>query len=70
MIKVQGQPRKIVLKTPFPKITTAKWTGGVVEVVEHLLCKYEAMSPNPQNPCPTKNQTKPKKKKKNKGIFP
>jgi hypothetical protein len=28
-ILIQGQPVEIVLKTPFSKITTAKWTGGV-----------------------------------------
>jgi hypothetical protein len=33
-----GQPRQVVCKTPTPKITRAKWTGGVAQVVEHLLC--------------------------------
>jgi hypothetical protein len=28
-IKVCGQFRRIVLKTPSPKITRAKWAGGV-----------------------------------------
>jgi hypothetical protein len=27
--------------------TRAKWTGGVAKVVEHLLCKCEALSSNP-----------------------
>jgi hypothetical protein len=27
--------------------TRAKWTGGVAHMVEHLLCKYEALSLNP-----------------------
>jgi hypothetical protein len=29
---------------PISKITRAKWTGGVAEVVESLLCKCEALS--------------------------
>jgi hypothetical protein len=29
------------------KITRAKWTGGLAQVVEWLLCKYEAPSSNP-----------------------
>jgi hypothetical protein len=29
------------------KITRAKWTGSVAKVVEHLLCKCEALSSNP-----------------------
>jgi hypothetical protein len=32
---------------PISKISRAKQTGGVVEVVEHLLCKNEALSSNP-----------------------
>jgi hypothetical protein len=45
-IVVQGQPRALI-----SKITTANWTGGVVQVVEHLLCKREALS---SSPSPTK----------------
>jgi hypothetical protein len=30
-IKVQGEPGQIVHTTPTPKITTAKWTGGVAQ---------------------------------------
>jgi hypothetical protein len=41
---------------PISKITRAKWTGNVVQTVEHLLCKHEALSPNPSTP--------PKKKTK------
>jgi hypothetical protein len=37
-ITVQGQPRKRVQETPpISKITREKWTGGVAQVVEHLL---------------------------------
>jgi hypothetical protein len=28
------------------KITRAKWTGGVAQAVEHLLCKPEVLSSN------------------------
>jgi hypothetical protein len=28
---------------PISKITRAKWTGGVVQVVEHLLCKCKGV---------------------------
>jgi hypothetical protein len=35
-----------------------KWTGGVTEEVEHLLCKYKALS---SNPTPTKNPNNFKK---------
>jgi hypothetical protein len=37
-IEVLGQPQQIVLET-ISKITRAKWTGGMAQVVEHLLCK-------------------------------
>jgi hypothetical protein len=30
------------------KITRGKWTGGVVQVVEYLPCKHEALSSAPQ----------------------
>jgi hypothetical protein len=38
-IAVQGLPRQIVHETPISKITWAKWTGGVDQVVECLLCE-------------------------------
>jgi hypothetical protein len=41
---------------PISKITRAKWTGGMVQAVEHLLCKCEALSSN-YNPSP-KNKIK------------
>jgi hypothetical protein len=46
--------QQIVSKDPLSKITRAKWTEGVAQ---HLLCKFEALSPNP-------SLTKKKKKKK------
>jgi hypothetical protein len=44
--EVQGQPRQVFLKTPISTIITAKWTGGVAQVVERQLCKCEAMNSN------------------------
>jgi hypothetical protein len=41
---VQGQPNQIVCETPISKITIAKWTGGMAQAVESLLCKHEALS--------------------------
>jgi hypothetical protein len=29
-------------RDPIPKITRAKWTGGVAQALEYLLCKHEA----------------------------
>jgi hypothetical protein len=37
-IKVRGQPGRIVHETPISKITRAKWTGGVAQALESLLC--------------------------------
>jgi hypothetical protein len=34
------------LRDPTSKITKEKWTGGVVQVVEHLFCKHEDLSSN------------------------
>jgi hypothetical protein len=50
---VQGQSGKIVQETSISKITRAE-TGGVVQAVELLLCKHEALS---SNPSPTKKNT-------------
>jgi hypothetical protein len=43
---VPGQPKQIVPETPIFKITRAKWTEGMAQAVEQLLCKCEALSPN------------------------
>jgi hypothetical protein len=48
-ITVQGQPGGIIRETSSPK-----WTGGVAQVVECLLCKPKILSLNP-------NSTKKKK---------
>jgi hypothetical protein len=33
-------------ETPSAKTARAKWTGGVVQAVERLLCKLEALNSN------------------------
>jgi hypothetical protein len=45
-IEVQGWPGKMVHETASPKVAREKWAGGVVQVVECLLCKHEALSSN------------------------
>jgi hypothetical protein len=40
-IVVQGQYTKIVCETSISKITRAKWTRGVVQMVECLLFECE-----------------------------
>jgi hypothetical protein len=51
-IAVRGQPGQIV---PRYLQNREKWTGDVIEVVEHMLCKWEAPS---SNPSPTKKKKK------------
>jgi hypothetical protein len=46
-VTVVGHPGQIVLETLISKITKAKWTGGVAQEVEHLLCKCGRLSSNP-----------------------
>jgi hypothetical protein len=41
---VQGQTRQTVCENPISKRARAKWTRGVAQVVELLLCKFEALS--------------------------
>jgi hypothetical protein len=48
-IMVWGQCLEIVHKTHISKITRAKWTGGVVQEEECLLCKCTALSSKPQS---------------------
>jgi hypothetical protein len=44
-IEVQSQARQIVCKTlSISKITRAKWTGGVTQVIECLFYRHEALS--------------------------
>jgi hypothetical protein len=38
-IMVQGQPMEIVQEIPSPKITRAKWTVGVTQMVERLFAR-------------------------------
>jgi hypothetical protein len=58
-LKFKASPGKD-LKDPISKITRAKWTGGVAQVVQHLLCKYKILSSNPSLPA-----TRPPQKKRN-----
>jgi hypothetical protein len=55
---IRGQPGQIVLEIPFPKITTAKQTGGMAQAVEHQVCKYKTLN---SNPSPTKKIIKAKR---------
>jgi hypothetical protein len=57
-IKAQNHPGQIVIEIPSPKITSAKWTGGVAQETEHLFFP-KALSSNPR---PTKERKKKKKK--------
>jgi hypothetical protein len=44
---VQAQPVQTVQENLFPKKQPEqKWTGGVAQVVGHLLYKWEALSAN------------------------
>jgi hypothetical protein len=47
-IMVLGQPGQEFMRThlSISKRTRAKWTGGVAQVVKHLLCKCKALSSN------------------------
>jgi hypothetical protein len=45
-IMVWGQPRQILHVRSHLKIARTKWTGGVAQAIEHLLCKCEVLSPN------------------------
>jgi hypothetical protein len=48
-IKFRGQPVQIVGETQISKITRAKWTGGMAQAVEHLLCKHKILQKTRQN---------------------
>jgi hypothetical protein len=61
IITVGGQPRQEVLKTPISNTTRAKWTEGMVQVTQCMLCKHEALSSNPR---PIKGRKKKKNKNK------
>jgi hypothetical protein len=50
--RIGGQPMQRVHEA-ISQITRAKQTGGVAQVLEHLLCKHEALSSKPN---PTKNK--------------
>jgi hypothetical protein len=46
------------MRPPFAKkITRVKWTGGIVEAEEYLLCKCEALVSKPSStPSPPKKE--------------
>jgi hypothetical protein len=54
-IAVQGQPRQTVHETPIFKITRVNVIGSGAQAVEHLVCKQETLSSNPN---PIKKQNK------------
>jgi hypothetical protein len=80
-IKIWGQSRQISLWDPTSKTIRAKWTGGMIQVVECLLCKCEALNSNPspieQKPKstytnaqnPKKNVPNPKKQRQKKKSY-
>jgi hypothetical protein len=37
------------MQEPISKITRAKWTSGMAQAVEYLLCKCEALNSNPSS---------------------
>jgi hypothetical protein len=47
---VQDQPRQKVFKVPISTMIKVKCTGDVVQMVECLLCKYEALFQIPDPP--------------------
>jgi hypothetical protein len=54
------------LQKPISKITKAKWTGGVAQAVDGLLCKLKALSSNSGNTKKKKVKMKQKNFKKKK----
>jgi hypothetical protein len=61
--RIEGHPRQIVHEklrpSPISKITRAKWTESMAQVVECLLCKGKDLSSN----------SSPRKKKKTANTF-
>jgi hypothetical protein len=57
--RLEASPGREFEREPISKITRAKWTGGVAQVVERLLCKCEVLSSNSNL---TKKKTKKRKK--------
>jgi hypothetical protein len=60
-IMFPGQPRQIVREIPAPKSPEQNGTGGVIQVIECLLCKLKALS---SKPSPTKKKKKKKRERK------
>jgi hypothetical protein len=55
------QSGQIVHETPISKITRAKWTGGVAQIVECLFCKHKVLN---STPIPTKKKKKKRKRER------
>jgi hypothetical protein len=49
---------------PISKITRVKWTGGVAQVIEHLLCKCKVLR---SNSSPFKKKDRKKEREREKG---
>jgi hypothetical protein len=58
---LRPEQEKQFLKPPSPKITREKWTGGLAQAIEILLCKCKACSSNSSS---IKKKKKKKKRKK------
>jgi hypothetical protein len=73
--RFEASPGQIVHETPPPisKITRAKWTGGMAQAVERLVCKCEALSSNPNTKRKIKylkcNQCRPLRTQLRKAVF-
>jgi hypothetical protein len=46
---VPGQPRQIISRNSFFKITKAKWAGTLTQAVECLCCQHKALSSKPSS---------------------
>jgi hypothetical protein len=62
-IEIQGQPGQTVQETPICKITRAKWTRGMTQVVECSGSAFKCKTLS-SNPSPTKKKKKRKEKEK------
>jgi hypothetical protein len=56
--RIRGHHGKKSSQDPISKITRVKWTPGVAQAVEHLLCKWQALGSNPSYTKTNKQQQK------------
>jgi hypothetical protein len=66
-IVVGSQLQQIVREDSISRATRAKWTGGVAQVVDHLICKCKALSSNPS--LTKKKKEKEKKKETQQYLY-